>query len=105
MRSWEGALGLGLALLAGWALGLGGKWPRRWMALGVRSAGPKGLAADGLKAGWAGSSLNLPQFPLTESKDRRKMEKEGLEKTFGHAVKFPGLIKMSSFRENAFGTA
>ena len=33
------------------------------------------------------------------------MEKEGLEKTFGHAVKFPGLIKMSSFQENAFGTA
>ena len=33
------------------------------------------------------------------------MEKEGLEKTFGHAVKSPGLIKMSSFRENAFGTA
>ena len=33
------------------------------------------------------------------------MEKEGLEKTFGHAVKFPGLIKMSLFQENAFGTA
>ena len=33
------------------------------------------------------------------------MEKEGLEKEFGHAVKSPGLIKMSSFRENAFGMA
>ena len=33
------------------------------------------------------------------------MEKEGLEKTFGHAVKFPRLIKMRSSRENAFGTA
>ena len=46
-------------------------------------------------------------FPLTLKKKikQNKKRKEGLEKKFGHAVKSPGLIKMISFRENAFGTA